>query len=137
MPFLPLFLTSGGAALYVLSAAAQTGTGNLELTPEQVRWIVYGALGFLVLGGLQGFALVLQVVRHFRADPPYATKPQHDEGLQVVKSDLTRIEKDVIEIKRDHDNHWDAIYRRLGGIDNELRSLNRSVGRVEGPGKGG
>lgn len=108
---------------------AVSSAGGFALSPEHVQWIVIGIIGMLIIGFFQVLTGVLNVVKYFRSDPPnhrlYATKEELQAAELRWEQRIAFLQAQSNEIKLDLDKH-------LVGIYDELRSLNRAVGKVEG-----
>jgi peptidoglycan hydrolase CwlO-like protein len=48
-----------------------------------------------------------------------------------VLREISDVRKDVVAWRRDNDRHFDAFYKRLDTIQEEIQSLNAAVKRLE------
>jgi hypothetical protein len=100
-------------------------SSSAPISESQATYLIYGVIGVLFLGGISSLKAILDIVRFFRGDPPgdlrYASKADLAEALKEIEAVEARTTKALEETSKN-----------LREIFGEMRSIHRSLGRIEG-----
>jgi hypothetical protein len=96
---------------------------------ESTRLIVIGVLVAVGLGLLNAVGQVLNIVKHFRSEPPlhtiFATKAE-------AKEIECRINERLIRIERETEAQLEVISKTLHALEKAMADIGRAIGRLEG-----
>lgn len=100
-----------------LLLAAEPGT-SIDIGGSEIRWLIWSMIGIIVVGAIGALSNLVNIARYFKSDPPLDQKFASKAELADLER---RIDRDSVTIR-------DSLKEIFG----QLRTINHSLGRLEG-----
>ena len=109
---------------------------ELPISSDQVQILIYVIGGAVVVGAIGSIKGVLDIIRFFRGDPPadrrFASKDELNELRAEVEAVEERAKIAVAAHRSEVERREEETAKALNDIFVEIRSMARSMGRIEG-----
>jgi len=109
---------------------------EIPITGEQVQILIYAIIAGIFVGGISCIKALLDIVRYFRGDPPsdqkFASKADLARALAEIEAVEERSNIALAAYRSAVDRNTEEITKSLKEIFGELRTMGRSIGRIEG-----
>lgn len=103
------------AAVLLLASEPVT---NVDIAAGELRWLIWSMIGIVVVGAIGALSNLVNIARYFKTDPPLDQKYASKAELADLER---RIDRDSVTIR-------DSLKEIFG----QLRTINHSLGRLEG-----
>ena len=105
--------------------ALAAALAEIPISADQVQLLIYAIIGAVIVGGLGSIKATLDIVRFFRGDPPSSER-------YASKADLADVHKKIGEAEARAAKDLHDLKESTSEIFREIRTMSRSLGRIEG-----